>query len=95
MRFLIDNSTSPRLGEVLRKSGHDAIHVRDIGLTDADDETIFDRAASEDRIVVAQDTDFGTILAYVARPSHPSYSFVARSNRPNRSQAYFRTILMR
>ncbi|MBK8266791.1 MAG: DUF5615 family PIN-like protein [Planctomycetes bacterium] len=71
MRFLIDNSSSPRLGEVLRKCGHDAIHVRDIGLSDADDETIFDRAASEGRTVVAQDTDFGTILALrrVAKPS--------------------------
>ncbi len=63
MRFLIDNSLSPRLALELTRIGHDAMHVRAIGLASADDRTIFDRAAAEDRIVVAQDTDFAAILA--------------------------------
>lgn len=37
--------------------------VRDWGLQAADDETIFDLAAEEDRILVSADTDFGTLLA--------------------------------
>ena len=37
--------------------------MRDYKLQDADDETVFARAAKEDRIVVSADTDFGTLLA--------------------------------
>jgi predicted nuclease of predicted toxin-antitoxin system len=63
MRFLVDNSMSPKVAEDLRSAGHDAAHVRDYGMAAADDETIFDRAAAEQRVVVAADTDFGTIVA--------------------------------
>ena len=63
MRFLIDNSLSPRLATMLAQDGHDCIHVRDLGLASAADRVIFDLAASEQRIVVAQDTDFAAILA--------------------------------
>jgi len=63
MRFLIDNALSPALAAALSKAGHDAIHVRDVGLRDAADETIMQFAAAEDRIVVSADTDFGTLLA--------------------------------
>jgi predicted nuclease of predicted toxin-antitoxin system len=32
LNFLIDNALSPRMAEGLKKSGHDAIHVRDFGM---------------------------------------------------------------
>ena len=63
MRFLVDNSLSPLLATLLDHAGHDALHVREIALQRAEDVTIFDRAAAEDRIVVSADTDFGTLLA--------------------------------
>src|SRR6186997_1438478 len=63
MRFLIDNALSPALAPLLQQAGHDAIHVRDLGLQHADDEVIFERAAAEHRIVVSADADFGTLLA--------------------------------
>lgn len=71
MRFLVDNSLSPRFADLLRATGQEAVHVRDLGLSTSDDTIIFDRAAADDRIVIAQDTDFGTILALrqAARPS--------------------------
>lgn len=62
MKFLVDNSLSPRLSTGLSEAGHDAIHVREIGLAAAADEVIFDYASSENRILIAADTDFGTIL---------------------------------
>jgi predicted nuclease of predicted toxin-antitoxin system len=63
MKFLIDNALSPVLAALLQQAGHDAIHVRSIGLQNADDDVIFERAAVERRIVVSADADFGTLLA--------------------------------
>lgn len=71
MRFLVDNSLSSRLAGMLQAAGHDCIHAREIGLADAADEAIFDRAASDARVVIAQDTDFGTLLA-MRRTGKPS-----------------------
>lgn len=71
MRFLIDNALSPVLATLLSRAGHDALHVRTIGLQRAQDIVIFDKAAAEDRIVVSADTDFGALLAArnVTKPS--------------------------
>ncbi|HHM12605.1 MAG TPA: hypothetical protein ENJ16_03565 [Planctomycetaceae bacterium] len=62
MKFLVGNALSPILATCLRSAGHDAIHVRDVSLVSASDHVIFDAAASESRIVISADTDFGTLL---------------------------------
>lgn len=63
MRFLIDNALSPRLARELLAAGHDALHVRDLGLQSASDAVLFELAARENRTLVSEDTDFGTLLA--------------------------------
>lgn len=71
MRFLVDNALSPALAARLTQAGHDALHVRTIELQRAEDLVIFDKAATDDRVVVSADTDFGTLLAArnVQKPS--------------------------
>jgi predicted nuclease of predicted toxin-antitoxin system len=63
LRFLIDNALSPTVAGGLRAAGHDAVHVRDRGLSTSDDTSIFERAQLKERIIVSADTDFGTLLA--------------------------------
>lgn len=55
----------------LRELGHDAIHLRDLGLDRLSDHEILAKAGREDRIVLTFDLDFGDLLATgtVAFPS--------------------------
>ena len=79
MNYVVDANLSPRLAELLRDAGHDAVHVRDIGLRTASDDEIIDYAISTDRIVISHDTDFGTLLAY-RELSKPSFILIRSSD---------------
>jgi predicted nuclease of predicted toxin-antitoxin system len=79
VRFVVDANMSPRLAELLRASGHDAIAVRDVGLSDASDDEILGRAAVDRRVIISHDTDFGTLLAF-RRVSTPSFILIRSSD---------------
>jgi predicted nuclease of predicted toxin-antitoxin system len=71
VRFLVDESLSPRVAELLRVADHDAVHVREIGLKSAPDPVVLEAAASEERVLITADTDFGGLLVQ-GRKRQPS-----------------------
>jgi predicted nuclease of predicted toxin-antitoxin system len=84
VKFLIDQNRSPRLAELLRHAGHDAVHTLEIGLAEAEDATLLALAAGQGRVVVSGDTDFGALLALLRRRS-PSVILFRSRNTPQAS----------
>jgi predicted nuclease of predicted toxin-antitoxin system len=63
VRLLLDQNLSPLLVEVLAGLGHDAIHVRSLGMSTSSDVAILEAASRDARVLVSADTDFGDLLA--------------------------------
>jgi predicted nuclease of predicted toxin-antitoxin system len=63
VKLLLDANLSPEVARLLKEAGHEAIHVRDIGLLSAPDPEILQTAANEERILLTADADFGALLA--------------------------------
>ena len=68
---LLDQGLPPGAAELLRKRGWDAVHVREIAMSDATDLEILAKAAADDRICVTLDKDFHEALAR-SQAAHPS-----------------------
>ena len=77
MKFLIDNNLSPLLADALKAAGHDAVHVRDLGMQAAPDETVLERAHAGEQVLISADTDFGGLLSR-SRASSPSVILIRR-----------------
>jgi predicted nuclease of predicted toxin-antitoxin system len=75
VRLLVDQNLPPRLCSLLTDAGHDAVHVRDLGLASAPDAEILDLAADQGRTIISADTDFGALLAQ-RRSTRPSVLLV-------------------
>lgn len=65
--ILLDQGLAPRAAVILRQSGMDAVHVSDIGMEQAADVEILERARTEGRACVTLDHDFHAHLALTGR----------------------------
>jgi predicted nuclease of predicted toxin-antitoxin system len=63
VRLLLDANLSPEVARRLNVSGHDAIHVVEIGLVAASDPEIMQAAVEADRVLITADSDFAAMLA--------------------------------
>jgi len=61
---LLDADVPRSSAQVLRKLGHEALNVRDIGLGDATDEEIIKYAKENNFILVTRDIEFANFLHY-------------------------------
>lgn len=61
MRFLIDAQLPPRLARVLRRAGHEADHVFDLGLLAKPDVQIWRHAERTDATILTKDSDFAAM----------------------------------
>ena len=78
MRLLLDQNLSRDLPALLSDAGFDVADTRSLGMQRWADEDITDYAASEDRVIVLADTDFGAILAK-RQSAKPSFVLVRRT----------------
>jgi predicted nuclease of predicted toxin-antitoxin system len=64
MRFLVDANLPRSTLAAFARSGHQASHVNDVGLKDARDELIAQRARETQAAIVTRDLDFSDIRTY-------------------------------
>lgn len=91
MRFRVDENLSPRIAELLTRSGNDAVHVRDIQAASAPDSTVIELALRGGQVIISAETDFGALLAQ-ARATKPSVILV-REITDLRPKPFVETIL--
>lgn len=71
MKLLLDMNIAPRWAEYLRTAGVQAIHWSSIGPGNTPDADIMEYARAENFIILTQDLDFTTLLAFM-REKKPS-----------------------
>ncbi|MCA9407364.1 MAG: DUF5615 family PIN-like protein [Candidatus Omnitrophica bacterium] len=83
MIIWIDAQLSPHLAEWIKETFHiDAYSVRDLGLRDAEDRTIFKSAKLKKAAIMTKDNDFLTLLDELGGPP-PQIIWITCGNTSN------------
>jgi predicted nuclease of predicted toxin-antitoxin system len=70
MKFLVDEDLPVAVVEMLRTVGHEATHIRAIGLGGKPDRVIFAAAQDRQAVLMSADLGFGNIRAYPLGTHH-------------------------
>ena len=81
MRFIVDRYAGRRLAEWLRDGGHDVLDTRNLG-PDPGDTALLERAASENRVLITVDKDFGELIHLHGTPH--AGGLMRQGHRPKR-----------
>jgi predicted nuclease of predicted toxin-antitoxin system len=68
-RLLLGQGLPRSAAALLTQAARDAVHLSDIGMSQADDRDIFQRGRAERRIGVTLDADFHSLLAINGEPA--------------------------
>jgi len=93
MRFLADMGISPKVVELLRDQGHDALHLHEESLGRLPDVDILEKARKEGRIVLTHDLDFAELLALGESSSASVIIFRLRDMRPTNVRRHLQAII--
>jgi predicted nuclease of predicted toxin-antitoxin system len=86
VKFLIDAQLPPALAAWLQQAGHEAAHVRDVGLREAGDDTIWAYALQAGVVIVTKDEDFAARAALAIDSERPmSFGCALATRRTARS----------
>ncbi len=86
MKIKLDENIGSRGSNLLAERGHDVSTVREQGLSGAPDEVIFQVCATEGRVLITLDRDFGEVLRF---PPEKSAGIVDFGPRPPSQPATF------
>lgn len=64
MRFLVDANLPRSTAACIRKAGHEAVDVRDIGMGKSPDSLIARHAQQNNLVLITRDKDFGNVRNY-------------------------------
>ena len=78
MKLLLDQNLAPRLARTLSDIYPGSAHVRDLGMTNASDREIWDRARSDGFVIVSKDNDFQQMSFVIGPP--PKVIWIRRGN---------------
>ena len=72
MKFLVDEDLSEEIASILRAKGVDAVHVRELGLSGAEDQEVLDEAARQERCVITRNrNDFLMLTEFYFHENRP------------------------
>jgi predicted nuclease of predicted toxin-antitoxin system len=74
-RILLDQGLAPHTAAIPRRNGLDAVHVSEIGMEQAEDIQIMEKARIDERVCVTLGHDFSTRIW--RRPDTPAFGGTA------------------
>jgi predicted nuclease of predicted toxin-antitoxin system len=96
VKFLVDEDLSEEIASILRSSSVDAVHIRELGLSGAEDQEVLDMAASQERCVITRNrNDFLMLTEFYFNEGRPHHGvlIVPRSYPGNHASQIARAIL--